>query len=892
MGADAAELFVRALSQGKVEVSRVKMVIAGKDRTGKTSFKRSLLKLKFQIIEPSTPVAVAELAVCEASNWKLVNDKDKEFLDKQIARAAVHANVSDSEDDNKYDNERTYVDHQSEVEIDVSIDQESTSTDTRQSDINTDKLDEATDQLDEATVLTEEIARAITDFQSDPDLLKQEDSKVHVAMWDLGGQEPLLPGQGEAITPGCVICVVFNASEFLGDKAKSFYCPSADSKLIPINNHWIVTNYDAVALWASMTFLAGDVESLEGLLSGLHIGKSKGCASPVMLLIGTHINDADEEMIKKQNEFLSKMFCNKAFQKHILRPSNQANDWFFRVENSVSDPDSASEDAGISAVKQVIEELARDVSPKPLIPATWSILEKILYSLEIKLGSALSSVNVIMRFAHRLCRMSEEKEVRLALTYLDEAGSVIYPQKSEKLKNIVVTKPSWIFKVFSVVASVTTWPPPLLSEDWDRVRQVGIASWELIRHRLKKAGVKPKEYEDVLNLLNFYFILCPKPCLAQPLPLSVSYKTEYFVPCLLEVESNGPFAAVHSVPPRPMSLIILSHKIEFIPEQLHFRLMTCCIEKYPDEPKLTRNKCVYRVEKDVKLEVIYHLKKYIIVTIDTQRPLHEIASLCTDIRLFITKKLHEVKTPGLSHFQFNIQHPGPAIPMVVNKLICIDKYIPSEDTILRTNIDRDDVNLDHNEKAALDCWFYEKKDDVSGNSQRQSLTVQANTKCTAKDLEKVADKLCHCWQRLVLNLSAEFFINKTERIERDIRDDCYRQAVKALQMWTDEFCDEAIQAALINAMCSIGCRSQAEDVFSRSLVSHVCPMKGLCLSSLVARLYYSISRPIIRLGQPIIRFRQPIIRLGQPIIRLSQSIIRLGQPIIRLMVLIMSSVDI
>ena len=456
----------------------------------------------------------------------------------------------------------------------------------------------------------------------------------------------------------------------------------------------------------------------------------------------------------------------------------------------MSDPDSASEDAGVSAVKQVTEELARDVSPKPLIPATWSVLEKILDSLEIMLGSALSNVNDIMRFARRLCRMSEEKEVHLALTYLDEAGSVIYPQKSEKLKNIVVTKPSWIFKVFSVVASVTSWPPPLLIEDWDRVRQVGIASWELIDHRLKEAGVKPAEYEDVLNLLNFYFILCPNP---PPLPLSVSYKTEYFVPCLLEVESKGLFAAVDLVASRPMSLIILSHKIEFIPEQLHFRLMTCCIEKYPDEPMLTRNKCVYRVEKDVKLEVIYHLKKYIIVTIDTQRPLHEIASLCTDIRLFITKKLHKVKTPGLSRFQFslNIQHPGPAIPVDVNKLVCIDKYIPSEGTTLRRNISRVDVNLDHNERAALDCWFYEEKDDVAGNSQQQSLTVQANTKCTATDIENVADKLCHCWQRLVLKLSAEFFMNKTERIERDIRDNCYRQAVKALCMWTTEFGDKS-----------------------------------------------------------------------------------------------------
>ncbi|XP_062499564.1 uncharacterized protein LOC134176901 [Corticium candelabrum] len=543
-----------------------------------------------------------------------------------------------------------------------------------------------------------------------------------------------------------------------------------------------------------------------------------------MFLIGTHVNDADEEMIKQQNEFLSKMFCNKAFQKHILRPSDHRDDWFFCVENSVSDPDSASEDAGVSAVKRLIEEMAHDVSPKHLIPATWSVLEKILDALEEKLGSALSNVHVIMVFARRLCRMSEEKEVRTALAYLDEAGSVIFPQKSDKLKNIVVTKPSWIFMVFSVVASVTTRPHPLLSEDWDRVRQVGIASWKLIDHRLKKAGVKHEEYEDVLNLLNFFFIVCPKFCSPQS---SVPYEMEYFVPCLLEVKSEGPFAAANSVASNPMSLIVLSRDIEFIPEQLHFRLMTCCIERYSDEPMLTRNQSVYRVEKDVKLELIYHLKKYIIVTIDTKRPLNEVASLCTDIRLFITKKLHEVKTPGLPQFQFslNIQHPGPAIPVDVSKLVCIDKYIPSEDTTLRRNIKRDDVSLDHSERVALDCWFYDEKDDVLRKMQEQSLTITANRKCTEDDIVNVANQISGCWKTLVLNLSPTFFMSKTRVIEKENRDDCFMQAVTALNMWTNEFGNKASQAAMIKAMCNISCRSQAEDVFSSSLVEHICPHK-------------------------------------------------------------------
>ena len=58
----------------------------------------------------------------------------------------------------------------------------------------------------------------------------------------------------------------------------------------------------------------------------------------------------------------------------------------------------------------------------------------------------------------------------------------------------------------------------------------------------------------------------------------------------------------------------------------------------------------------------------------------------------------------------------------MNKLVCIDKYVPSEDTTLRRNKSRVDVNLDHNERAALDCWFYEEKDDVAGNSQNDRVS--------------------------------------------------------------------------------------------------------------------------------------------------------------------------
>ncbi|XP_062510800.1 uncharacterized protein LOC134186762 [Corticium candelabrum] len=273
---------------------------------------------------------------------------------------------------------------------------------------------------------------------------------------------------------------------------------------------------------------------------------------------------------------------------------------------------------------------------------------------------------------------------------------------------------------------------------------------------LRQAGVKEEEYEVVLNLLNCFYLLSPN---SQPSQLAISYEMEYVVLYLLESDPNSPLAAAAPVNPndlKPFSLIISPCQIACIPEQLHFRLITCCIEEYPDEPMLTRHHSVYRVEKGVTLEIAYHSKKYIILT--TTRPCHEIASLCTGIRLFITKKLEEVKKPGLLNFHFsvNIQPLGPAVPVDPTKLVCIDKHKPSGDTPLRVNISRRDVKLDPNEKTALDCWFYEQKNDDKGTAQH--LMCKADSKCTSSEITNVGRKLSSSWQELVSVLSSDIFL--------------------------------------------------------------------------------------------------------------------------------------
>ena len=707
MGSDMGELFVQALSEGAVEVIRVKLVIVGKDRVGKTSFKRSVLKQKFDPKEPSTEMVKAELAVCEASNWKELEDKIRDMLDQHIASTVICVSQQ------KEDSVPTPTTTESKGVTEPVTEPSSKQTDNTNDSSAAESDPEATiasvmedsgmntERLKTAMALSEAILDRVKKLQDDPELMKQDLSRLHATVWDLGGQEPLLPGQTQVVTPGSFFLIVFNASERLSDLAKSFHQQSSDSSPVPIQNFWIETNYDAIALWATMVSLARDEHQLVTDPDTTHLPREQKALFPLMFLIGTHAKDVSDEMKMEQNAFLSEMFRNKAFQNHIICPSKQENDWFFCVENSVSDPESDEEDPCVIQIRKLIEELA--IQCKRLIPAKWSVLEKILDALQEKVGTALSQFDVIWVFANQLCHISDKRELRAALCYLDEVGSVIFPYRSEKLKNTIVTKPNWLFMVFSIVSSINR-PDPKFSGDWDRVRQEGIMSWALTSHRLEEAKVKPSEYKEVLNLLNCFFVLCANP---YEVHLPVPYETEYFVPCLLEVQFKGPFAA--EIPPdasQPMSLIVCPKNVDFIPEQLHFRLMTCCIEKYPDEPTLKRNYSRYHVARGVYLELIYDSKKYLVVSIGKKTSCHyHLGKLCTEIRQFIHDKLHEVKRPGLCGFQFCwcIQHPGPAIPVDSTKLVCVDGYTPSQDKPLRRN--KEDVDLESHEVTALHYWF-------------------------------------------------------------------------------------------------------------------------------------------------------------------------------------------
>jgi hypothetical protein len=162
-----------------------------------------------------------------------------------------------------------------------------------------------------------------------------------------------------------------------------------------------------------------------------------------------------------------------------------------------------------------------------------------------------------------------------------------------------------------------------------------------------------------------------------------------------------------------MSLIVSAKAVDFIPESIHFRLMTCCVEKYPVRPILKRNYSRYHLTKGAYLELIYESNKYIVISIDKKRSFcDDLGTLCRNVRHFINDKLHEVKRNGFCGLQFTwcIQHPGAAVPVDPSKLICIDGYEPNNDIPLTKLEGRIpvDVELESHELTALNYWFDEQ----------------------------------------------------------------------------------------------------------------------------------------------------------------------------------------
>ena len=117
---------------------------------------------------------------------------------------------------------------------------------------------------------------------------------------------------------------------------------------------------------------------------------------------------------------------------------------------------------------------------------------------------------------------------------------------------------------------------------------------------------------------------------------------------------------------------------------------------------------------------------------------------------------------------------------------------------------------------------------------RLSMDQQADSKVQGQQLVKVAKEISANWDELAVNLDADLFdINATDRIRRMDFSDPQKQARRMLDTWVYKHAEGATQRKLILALCEMGYRAQAHNVFTEALVTFVEKGGKYCVVSLI-----------------------------------------------------------
>ena len=99
--------------------------------------------------------------------------------------------------------------------------------------------------------------------------------------------------------------------------------------------------------------------------------------------------------------------------------------------------------------------------------------------------------------------------------------------------------------------------------------------------------------------------------------------------------------------------------------------------------------------------------------------------------------------------------------------------------------------------------------------------TQADRKATCKELKDVASEISGNWDRLAVELAPELFsTGKIREIKRD-NDTAFLQAYAMLEMWSNSLDKKATGHSLIKALCDMGNKAQAVQVFTLEQVNFV-----------------------------------------------------------------------
>lgn len=447
------------------------------------------------------------------------------------------------------------------------------------------------------------------------------------------------------------------------------------------------------------------------------LGKGKVKRPPAMFMVGTHKDELkkhSDSLEDEQEEILQRLISEQDYGEQVVLASESPNRVTFQVDNTRSG--TGSPDPILVYLRDLIIEMTKTYWDKVgPIPMPWAVLDKSLHrvaELPQNRGKIMNVADVTV-LAERLCDIPTDDECKSALIYLASLGVILYYYRIAVLREKVFTDPQWLMNILSTFITVLDRAnvKPELWCDLETLQQNGRMSWSLAEYLLEKSGVWKEEYPTILTLLGEFDLIFPIAG-GQLAPLS-----SFFVPDMLIEDHDGKFkwqtSQSLSLPP---SLVFRPESINSCPASLFSRVVCRCASHLSlSSPLLKRDYAIFRLGREMELEMVYWQQRYIIATVyaldEASIPNESTVRMqCVHIREFVTEQVNEAKVHGMEGFDFTVcvgvQHDTEDQDVLIDdkSLVRVDNYDPSNPML----VSLEGQGVAQSSLPGLDLWFLSK----------------------------------------------------------------------------------------------------------------------------------------------------------------------------------------
>ena len=512
-------VYESALAQGEIDIAYGRIMFLGTAGVGKSSLKRSLMKLPWDPHLNSTILSDVSLIwhAMDTERWREVSEEDE--IDELAQLLAA--------DSDSISNAASAVEQFSKNSIEVVT-------------VSSTKIEEI--EKSSMSSIFIEAMEIVSDIRIQKALKgKGTQPKPFLHVWDCGGQPVFLEILPAFLTPRTMFLLLFDASKSFHEKWQS--TQTVDGHCI-IDEEINETTIEVMSSWSS---------TIHGHLMKYN---QEGDQSdyPRLYYIGTRGDKINDKRKSEITNELEKQYEYKAYADIV--------EDVLVVDNTTSGI--ANEDVNISKLRNSISKFVHEKLTLRT-PLTWILFRKAVMSYKEKVIDLAEAIAIGVA-----CKIPE-KDVPAALLFYHEVGAVLYYPHIDGLHNKVIINPKWFVdtlgKLFKLRQSREG--PANMRK---LLNEKGIMVRPLCTHIWKE---EPLDSNAITNLLVHFRLAAPID-VKDPEVYNDPDVKKYFLPAVLKSYS-GEFI----VPPgyqQYASPLHITFNTGFVPPGFFTRLITtlCC----------------------------------------------------------------------------------------------------------------------------------------------------------------------------------------------------------------------------------------------------------------------------------------------------------------------------